>query len=171
MDDTLPEASSPALFQTERQRVIVAETLSKGRVEVSELADRFRVTTETIRRDLSELQQQQLVRRVHGGAIPWERSRFEPMVLVRSDINDEEKRRLARAAIGELPIGGTVIIDSGSTLTRFAEAIPSTARLRVVTNALLIAQTLAATGFTASRSAQLLPRGQVLWAATPPQMV
>lgn len=132
-----------ALFQSERQRQIVALTRQEGRVEVSHLADMFRVTTETIRRDLSDLQRQKLVRRVHGGGIPWETSAFEPRVAVRADRNDEEKRRMAARAVEELPETGSIIIDSGSTLTRFAEAVPEGPRLNVVTNSLPVAQALA----------------------------
>ncbi len=130
------------LFQSERQRRIVALTHEAGRAEVSELADRFRVTTETIRRDLSDLQSQRLLRRVHGGAIPWETTGFEPLLSVRADRHAAEKRRLTTAAVDELPDTGSIIIDSGSTLTRFAEAIPPGRTLRVVTNSLQIAQVL-----------------------------
>ncbi|MEM9033167.1 MAG: DeoR/GlpR family DNA-binding transcription regulator [Actinomycetota bacterium] len=133
----------PSLFQGERQREIAALTLESGRVEVSELSERFGVTTETIRRDLSELQERGVVRRVHGGAVPWETIGFEPLLSVRTDLRISEKRLLARVAIDELPNGGSVIIDSGSTLTRFAEAIPWGTELRVVTNSLLTAQVLA----------------------------
>ncbi len=143
MTDRLADAPAPALFQTERQHEIVALTLRSGRVEVAELAERFGVTTETIRRDLSDLQEQRVLRRVHGGAIPWETVGFEPLLAIRADLHDSEKRRLARAAVQELPDTGTVIIDSGSTLTRFAEAIPADCTLRIVTNSLPTAQTLA----------------------------
>jgi len=132
-----------ALFQSERQRQISALTRQHGRVEVAILADKFQVTTETIRRDLSDLQRQKLVRRVHGGGVPWENSVHEPLVAVRADRNDSEKRRLAHRAIEELPERGSIIIDSGSTLTRFAEAIPDGHDLNVVTNSLPIAMALA----------------------------
>ncbi len=141
MTDRTAEAPAP-LFQSQRQREIVALVLDRGRGEVADLAERFGVTTETIRRDLSELQAQRVVRRVHGGAVPWEIAGFEPLLSVRADQHDAEKRRIARAALGELPDSGAVIIDSGSTLTRFAEAIPPGRELRVVTNALRIAQVL-----------------------------
>ncbi len=140
---TAPITESPALFQSERQRRIAERTHADGRVEVSELAEHFGVTTETIRRDLSDLQTQRLVRRVHGGAIPWETTNFEPLVSKRDDLHDTEKRRLAERAIDELPEDGSIIIDSGSTLTRLARAIPRLASLRVVTNSLPIAQILA----------------------------
>ena len=132
-----------ALFQSERQREIASLTRQHGRVEVSSLADMFHVTTETIRRDLSDLQRQKVVRRVHGGGIPWETSDFEPRVAIRADRNAAEKRRMADRAVEELPEGGTVIIDSGSTLTRFAEAVPDGRELRIVTNCLPVAEALA----------------------------
>ena len=143
MTDRLAEAHAPSLFQTERQREIVGLTLQFGRVEVAELADRFGVTTETIRRDLSDLQSQRVVRRVHGGAVPWETAGFEPLLSVRADLRDAEKRRIARRALDELPDKGSIIIDSGSTLTRFAEAIPADCGLQIVTNSLQTAQRLA----------------------------
>jgi DeoR family fructose operon transcriptional repressor len=143
MTERAADAPIPALFQTERQHEIVTMTMQTGRVEVAELAERFGVTTETIRRDLSDLQNQRVVRRVHGGAIPWETAGFEPLLSVRTDLHDSEKRRIARRALDEVPDTGAIIIDSGSTLTRFAETIPPHTELRVVTNSLLTAQVLA----------------------------
>lgn len=134
---------APPLFQSERQRQIAALTLQQGRVEVADLAERFGVTTETVRRDLSELQEQRVVRRVHGGAVPWEEAGFEPLLSVRNDQQDAEKRRMARLALDELPDTGSVIIDSGSTLLRLAAAIPPSCELRIVTNSLEIAHVLA----------------------------
>jgi len=133
---------TPHLFQSQRQREIVGLTMQAGRVEVAELALRFSVTTETIRRDLSELQANRLVRRVHGGAVRWETADFEPLLSVRYDHQDAEKRRLAAAAVNEIPETGAIIIDSGSTLASFADAIPSDTSIRIVTNALNIAQAL-----------------------------
>lgn len=142
MTDGAADSPQSPLFQTERQREIVSYTLTEGRVEVTELSSRFSVTPETIRRDLSELQNRRLLRRVHGGAVPWAAGSFEPLLSVRNDQQDAEKRRIAQLAIEELPDGGTVIIDSGSTLTRLAEAVPPESRFRVVTNSLPTAQTL-----------------------------
>ncbi|MEM9131777.1 MAG: DeoR/GlpR family DNA-binding transcription regulator [Actinomycetota bacterium] len=140
---TVDGPGQPILFQQERQREIISVTMENGRAEVAELADRFGVTTETIRRDLSELQKRKLLRRVHGGAVPWESPVFEPLLSVRNKKNDDEKRRLAVAAIDELPDSGTIIIDSGSTLTRFARTITGIHTLQVVTNSLTVAHCLA----------------------------
>jgi len=76
MPDQVPEPTT-GLFQSERQRQIVRLTSQNARVEVADLAERFQVTTETIRRDLSYLQDQRFLRRVHGGAVQWEIEAFE----------------------------------------------------------------------------------------------
>ncbi len=143
MTERATKTPSIALFQSERQRQIVALTMEFGRVEVAELSERFNVTTETIRRDLSDLQTQRILRRVHGGAIPWESDGFEPLLSVRADQQDVEKARLAAAAVSELPDTGSIIIDSGSTLTTLAKVVPADANLRVVTNSLTVGYALA----------------------------
>ena len=109
MTNQITDLQSPPLFQSERQREIVALTLQTGRVEVADLSERFGVTTETIRRDLSELQEYRVVRRVHGGAVPWEKIGFEPLLSVRNDQHDGEKRRLAERALDELPDSGSIM--------------------------------------------------------------
>lgn len=131
------------LFQSERQREIVARTLHVGRIDVREMARDLQVTAETIRRDLSDLQNQRLVRRVHGGAVPWNTRGLESLLAVQDDRQVAEKRRIARLAVQEVPDSGTIIIDSGSTLTLLAEYLPHDRQLQVVTNSLLTAQVLA----------------------------
>lgn len=131
-----------ALFQTERHNEIIRLVVQRGRVEVSDLAQRFAVTTETVRRDLSEPDRQGLVRRVHGGAVPYQSLRFEPRLAVRHQQFMDEKRRIGHLAIEELPAGGTVLIDSGSTTAMLCEAVPRDCTLTVVTNSLLNAQIL-----------------------------
>lgn len=142
MTSTAGDVGAAPLFQSERQREIVARAIQDGRVEVADLANRFGVTTETIRRDLSELQELQLVRRVHGGATAWKVGGFEPLLSVRNDQHGPEKHRLALAAMRELPAAGSVIVDSGSTAGFFVDAIDSSTNLRYVTNSLPIARSL-----------------------------
>lgn len=131
------------LFQLQRQDEIATLAISTGRVDVSDLAERFQVTTETIRRDLSELQERRVLRRVHGGAVPWEALRFEPLLAVRADHQVGPKRRIGARAVDLLPPDGTILVDSGSTTARFCEALPRDRELTVVTNSVLNAQALA----------------------------
>lgn len=140
---TASEQQERPRFQSERQAEILDLLLDRGRAEVADLASRFAVTTETIRRDLSELDRRGQVRRVHGGAVPVDSLRHEPLLTARNRQMMNEKRRIARAALEELPIGGTAIIDSGSTTTVLCEAVPRDTELTVVTNSLINAQLLA----------------------------
>ena len=120
--------------------------LRQGSVDVADLASRYGVTTETIRRDLTDMQNRQLLRRVHGGAVPVERMNHEPMVEARDMVNAEEKLRIATTAVAEVPQRGSVIIDSGSTGQRLAEVFPVERDVHVVTNSLLTALTLSRRG-------------------------
>jgi len=133
-------------LQHDRQRAIYMLALKEGSVDVADLATRHGVTTETIRRDLSDMQSRQLLRRVHGGAIPVERMNHEPMVEARDMVNAEEKLRIATMAVAEVPESGSVIIDSGSTGQRLAEVFPVDRDVHVVTNSLLTALTLSRRG-------------------------
>lgn len=97
------DTGRPGLFSDERQEEILALIRQEKRVSVSSLADRFAVVGETIRRDLADLEQRGLIRRVHGGAIPVERVTFEPPIEARHDLMRPEKERIALAALTELP--------------------------------------------------------------------
>ncbi len=133
-------------LQHDRQRAIYMLALRQGSVDVADLAQRYGVTTETIRRDLSDMQDRQLLRRVHGGAIPIERMNHEPMVEARDIVNAEEKLRIATKAVAEVPERGSIIIDSGSTGQRLAEVFPVDRDIHVVTNSLVTALTLSRRG-------------------------
>ncbi|WP_432072353.1 DeoR/GlpR family DNA-binding transcription regulator [Streptomyces wuyuanensis] len=131
------------MYAPERQQEILRLAREGGRVEVLSLADEFRVTAETIRRDLKALDRAGLVRRVHGGAIPAGRLDFEPDLAERESTAADEKDRIARAALAELPEDGSVILDAGSTVARLAAAFPLECSLTVVTHALPAAARLA----------------------------
>lgn len=130
------------MYAEERQRSIVDLARGQGRVEVLALAERFAVTPETIRRDLTVLERRGALRRVHGGAIPVERLGYELALPARDQLLVAEKERIAKAAIEELPDGGSIIIDAGTTTRRLAELMPSDREYTVVTNSLPIATTL-----------------------------
>src|SRR6478609_7030107 len=66
------------MYPEERQQEILQRARTEGRVDHVALAEDLRVTTETIRRDLTVLERAGVLRRVHGGAIPVERLGFEP---------------------------------------------------------------------------------------------
>ncbi|HZG06713.1 MAG TPA: DeoR/GlpR family DNA-binding transcription regulator [Streptomyces sp.] len=130
------------MYAAERRQEILRLARESGRVDVPALAEEFQVTAETVRRDLRALDRAGLVRRVHGGAIPAGRLDVEPDLVERGTAADE-KDRIARAALTELPAGGSVILDAGTTVARLAAAIPVDSALTVVTHALPVAARLA----------------------------
>ncbi|WP_037864699.1 DeoR/GlpR family DNA-binding transcription regulator [Streptomyces sp. NRRL S-340] len=131
------------MYAAERQQEILRLARDGGRVDVVSLAEEFQVTAETIRRDLKTLDRAGLLRRVHGGAIPAGRLDFEPDLTERESTAADEKDRIAKAALAELPAEGTLILDAGTTVARLAAALPLETDLTVVTHSLPIAARLA----------------------------
>lgn len=131
------------MFAAERQQEIMRLARESGRVDVLSLAEEFQVTAETVRRDLKALDRAGLVRRVHGGAIPAGHLDFEPDLAERDAVAADEKERIARAALAELPVDGSIILDAGTTAARLAADLPVDSPLTVVTHALPVAARLA----------------------------
>jgi DeoR family fructose operon transcriptional repressor len=132
------------VYAAERQAQILQSARSQGRVEVLALASLMEVTPETVRRDLTALERLGVLRRVHGGAMPVERFGFEPNVAMRENRFAAEKDRIAKAALDELPDGGSLIVDAGTTTIRLANLLPNDRRFTVVTHSIPVASALAA---------------------------
>jgi len=126
----------------ERQRLLLETARQQGRVRVNAAAKSLAVTPETVRKDLATLQADGLIVRVHGGGIPVETPAFEPGITARTEWA-AEKERIGRAALDEIPAGGVIFIEAGTTTAHFADLIPPDFPVTVVTNSLPIAQALA----------------------------
>ena len=112
------------MYATERQGLIERLLLEQGRVAVIELAERFAVTTETVRRDLDALEQAGALRRVHGGAVAIERvSTAEASVVERTGLRADTKQRIAARALDVLgdDFRGSLYFDAGTTTAAVAE--------------------------------------------------
>lgn len=132
------------MFQVERHAWIVERARSSGRVDVSECAEKLGVTVETIRRDLNDLEVKNLVRRVHGGAIPIEGIAYESNMAIRKGNFIPEKTRIANGAISLLEEADSVFLDEGYMFQMIAENWQPTRKVTVVTNAILTAAALSA---------------------------
>lgn len=138
------------MYATERQEAIERQLAADGRVSVVELAARFEVTTETVRRDLAQLEASGSLRRVHGGAVATDRaSTIEPPLTERLRRHSAAKSAIgdrATAAIGDV-FRGSVFLDAGTTTAAVAESLAprlAAGGIEVVTHALTLAHTLAA---------------------------
>lgn len=130
------------MFSEERQQEIARLARANGRVDVTTLAELLGITAETVRRDLTTLERAGVLRRVHGGAIPVERIGFEPGLAARDLVLVEEKERIAKLALAEVPQEGAIILDAGSTTARLAQLLPVDRELTVVVNSPVIATML-----------------------------
>lgn len=132
------------MYAEERQQEMARHVAEHGRLSVNELAERYAITTETVRRDLTALERLGLVRRVHGGAVAAAAlAALESALVERDSANTEAKDRIARAAAGYV-VGptATVLFDAGSTTARIAAVLPVDVRVTAFTHALPVASRL-----------------------------
>ncbi|OCP17999.1 MULTISPECIES: DeoR/GlpR family DNA-binding transcription regulator [unclassified Ensifer] len=131
---------STELLLRERKTRIQERLKADGRVLAADLAAEFRVSEDTIRRDLREMAAAGLCERVYGGALP-----LAPSSLTLSQrvaMAPERKAALARASVGFIAPGSTVFLDAGSTNLAIAELIEPDLTATIVTNTPLIAAAL-----------------------------
>lgn len=140
----------------ERLSEIMGSLRVRDSVAVAELATHYGVSEMTIRRDLDELAQQGVVRRVRGGALSLLLRGEEPPFAAREREAVEAKRRIGVAAAGLLADGEAVLLDGGTTALEVARAVRDR-RLTVVPLAMQAAAELS----TAPRLRLVLPGGEV----------
>ncbi|SFT90629.1 DeoR/GlpR family DNA-binding transcription regulator [Sedimentitalea nanhaiensis] len=127
----------------QREEEILREIrLAGGSCRVSYLADRLSVANETIRRNIRSLEENNVVRKVHGGVHLIDEL-HEPPFQNRMDIHAATKQRLAAAVADTIGHGDSVFLDIGSTTAYVALALRRHRGLHIVTNSVFVAQTLA----------------------------
>jgi len=125
-----------------RHKAILSAVEVQGTVRVSELAKQLSVTEMTIRRDLSLLERQGLLKRVHGGGISARGRSYEPTLQLRKTVHLTEKQRIARSAYNLVKEGDFIALDVGSTTYELACRLVDRQNLSVITPSLLIANVL-----------------------------
>ena len=127
--------------QSLRHQKIVELVKQKGYLSTDELVALFDVSPQTIRRDLNELAEANVIRRHHGGAA-------SPSTAESSDYHDrnhffsQEKNRIANQVVQLIPNGASLFIDIGTTSEAVAFALLAHQKLRIVTNNLNAAHIL-----------------------------
>lgn len=133
---------SPRSRKELRQERILTAFEENPALRVNQLAEELDVSTETIRRDLAELEETGRINRTYGGAI--RNNRFEPALNERLTINVNERRAIARAAVAEFAHADALLLGGGATMLLFARELKQIEhRLTVVTPAYTIATELA----------------------------
>lgn len=136
------------MLATQRQDRILAALRDHGAVRIADLVRDLDVSDMTVRRDLAELAERGLARKVHGGAVlpdAGQATTHEPGFAAKSALAADEKRAIAAAAAGLVRPGSSVAVSAGTTTYLLAAAIaadPALRPLTVVTNSLPVADVL-----------------------------
>ncbi|MBS7525453.1 DeoR/GlpR transcriptional regulator [Fusibacter paucivorans] len=129
------------MFAEERKREILRLLHMNGKVRNLELAQKFAVSEPTIRKDISELEEQHLLIRTHGGAMAIDEGEWEPTYIEKSDRYQEEKRTIGFLAAMMIKDHDVVILDAGTTTVEIAKRIKAK-HFTVITNSLDVANVL-----------------------------
>jgi len=124
------------MHKTARQKYLIDILSEKGQITISELVDRLRVSADTLRRDLSDLEKQGLAQKNHGGAIALNLSAMNRQN--RNTLLPDTKKRLGKMVAEKIPGGSTLFLDAGSTVLAVATQIQGP--MTVITPSLDIAQ-------------------------------
>ncbi len=137
------------MIAEQRRRSILEELERSESVSVALLSERFGVSDMTIRRDLDVLSSRNMLRKVHGGAVPVAgKAATEPHFAQKRELQMPEKRAIAREAVGLIEPGDTVAFSAGTTTWTVAAELWADARdLTFITNSTNIALTLQANGW------------------------
>lgn len=133
------------MLATQRHERILSEIRDRGAVRIADLTRSLDVSDMTVRRDLLELADRGLVRKVHGGAVSPHTTTHEPGFEAKSTIATNEKRAIAAAAVRLIAPGSSIALSAGTTTHLLAAEIVADPTLRpitVVTNSLPVAETL-----------------------------
>lgn len=125
-----------------RQQSILDLVRERGYLSIEELAQQFAVTPQTIRRDINQLAEQNLLRRYHGGAA-WDSSVENTAYNTRADQMRDEKQRIAEAIAAHIPDNASLFINIGTTTEAIARALLGHQNLKIITNNLHVASILA----------------------------
>ena len=132
---------------TRQEQIIQYMMEQDGTAKIQELAKKFRVSAETVRRDLELLQDRGAIQRICGGAMlmPVRNSEFtEPTTAISGRQN---KIAIGQAASSLIEDGQKLFISSGYTCLEVAKALKKHKDLTIVTNSYLVAQALLDTNF------------------------
>jgi DeoR/GlpR family transcriptional regulator of sugar metabolism len=129
------------MLSEERRRRLLEMIEQKGSLTIADAERRLGVSRMTVHRDLEQLAAQELVRKVHGGAVAvaHERPLYDPRAASfkeRLVAHAEQKRAIARHVAKQIEGARTLILDNSSTVFFLAETLPSPDQMFVIAGGL-----------------------------------
>lgn len=127
------------MLQHERLHRIQSLLNRLHRVSTERIINDLKISRETARRDIIELENLGLCKRVHGGIVANDPVPIEAPLNIRTTQNAREKRAIAKLAVQQLQSGQTIFLDAGSTTSIFAEELKTLSGITVITNSFQVA--------------------------------
>ena len=125
------------MLSTEQRRdEIVAILHTKGKIKVSEIAEKYGISEVSVRKDLEYLEMQGHLSRVHGGAVALNKLYVNMDLSERFKTNSVAKKRLAKLAASLIEDNDTIMMNAGTTLAYVLHAIQGKKNITIVTNSM-----------------------------------
>jgi DeoR family transcriptional regulator, fructose operon transcriptional repressor len=124
------------LLTPERHQLILQLLKERNIVKIQDLVELTNTSESTIRRDLSQLEDDKFLKRIHGGASRLQGKLQEPSMIEKSSKNLQEKRLIAQYAANLIEEGDCIYLDAGSTVKEIIHFL-SVKDIVVVTNGLM----------------------------------
>ncbi|WP_163539952.1 DeoR/GlpR family DNA-binding transcription regulator [Gracilibacillus sp. YIM 98692] len=103
------------MLTIDRHEIILDILRDQETVSVRQICDATNASESTVRRDLTELEKKQLIKRVHGGASLLKKKRDEPTILEKNTKFQREKKAISKKAVSFIEEGDSIYLDAGTT--------------------------------------------------------
>ena len=131
------------MISSQRQHLILSRLRTRGAVRITALSKELGVSAMTIRRDIAELADKGLLKRVHGGAVTTSTLLSEPLFSVKSQMDIGLKDAIAQEAIKYVAPGDVIAIGGGTTAYVFAQHLlesQQSSGITILTNSIPVAE-------------------------------
>lgn len=130
------------MLTPDRHRLILDLLKEKQTIKIQELVDLTNTSESTIRRDLTQLEEEKYLKRIHGGAALLQGKLNEPNVIEKSAKNLQQKKMIAAEAVSLIEEGDCIFLDAGTTTLQMVEYLKPEREIVVVTNGFTIIEPL-----------------------------
>ena len=125
------------MFVEERQSLILEELHEKGKVRVKELSERFQVSEDLIRKDLTALEEKGQLKKAYGGAVMVKENVHRKIAAQRKHVHTAKKQRIAEKAMSMIQDGDIIFLDISTVNIELAKLLNNgTKKITIVTNML-----------------------------------
>ena len=150
------------MISSQRQHLILSRLRTRGAVRITALSKELGVSAMTVRRDIADLADKGLLKRVHGGAVTTSALLSEPLFSVKSQMDIGSKDAIAREAVKFVAPGDVIAIGGGTTAYVFAQHLLESEQasgITILTNSIPVAELVQA---LESKNVEVIVTGGVI---------